>query len=325
MTRRLSARDCEGEFFSLARAPQQRHQSRDGARSWQIALLLVMVGAASACALFLAAPSPSQPRQSDPTRHPATSARLELRAAVEPFAQRTASDVPARKPAVSPTPQTEPGAGLQRSTAAPDRQGMPAAADDDGPALTGTIGEARTLLRQAAPREPLLDVGTVKAATTIQRRLTELRHFSGPATGVWGPISRAALRSFKEANQLAPDDVWDAATQDALFSANARRADPFVGRWGPDALACSRGPRKGGFLPTMIESSGARAGEVTCAFKEKRQSGDAWDITAQCAKGRERWTARIRLAVKNDRLTWTSERGSQSYVRCNDRLQVAGG
>ena len=32
----------------------------------------------------------------------------------------------------------------------------------------------------------------------------------------------------------------------------------------------------------------------------------------------------IRLAVKNDRLTWTSERGSQTYVRCNDRMQVAG-
>ena len=324
MTRRMSARDDEGEFYSLARSPQQRHQSRDGARNWQIAFLLMMVGAASACVLFLAAPSPSALRQSEPARPVGASGRLELRAAVEPFVQKTANDAPARKPTVTPTPPSEADVALQRPAAPPRPQSGPAPADD-GPALTGTIAEAKNLPRQAAPREPLLDVGTAKAAITIQRRLTALRHFSGVATGVWGPISRAALRSFKEANQLAPDDVWDAATQEALFSAKARRADAFVGRWGPDAMACSRGPRKGGFLPTMIESSGARAGDVTCAFKEKRQTGEAWDIVAQCTKAREHWTARIRLAVKNDRLTWTSERGSQTYVRCSDSLQVAGG
>lgn len=320
MARRTSAH--EGEFYSLARAPQQRHPSRGNVRNWQIALMLMMVGAASACVLFLAAPSPSAQRQGEPARPAAASARLELRAAVEPFAQKAAGEAPARKPVVAPAPLPAEPVMTQRPAEAARRGAS--TPGDDGPALTGTIGEVRAPRQAASSETPLLDVGTVKAATRIQRRLAELRHFSGPPTGLWGPISRAALRSFKEANQLVSDDVWDVATQEALFGANARRADAFVGRWGSDAMACSRGPRKGGFLPTMIESSGARAGDVTCAFKEKRQAGETWDIVAQCSKARERWTAHIRLAVKNDRLTWTSERGSQTYVRCNDRMQVAG-
>ncbi|HEX2724857.1 MAG TPA: peptidoglycan-binding protein [Beijerinckiaceae bacterium] len=317
----MSSGDHDGEFYSLARAPQQRQQSRDGARNWQIAIMLMMVGAASACALFLAAPSPSSSRSSEPVRPAGASTRLELRAAVEPFVQRPGSEAPpARKPAAMPAPPTD-AVALQRP--APVRSQSAPAPTDDGPALTGAIGEARSPFPRVVPKEALLDVKTVRPATKVQRRLAELGHFSGPATGIWGPISRVALRSFKEANQLPSDDAWDAVTQEALFSANARRAHAFVGRWGPDAQACSRGARKGGFLPTMIESSGARAGDVTCAFKEKRQAGEAWDIVAQCTKARERWNAHIRLAVKNDRLTWTSERGSQTYVRCSDRLQVA--
>jgi hypothetical protein len=325
MARLTSAHRPQGEFYSLARAPQQRRTSAHGtARNWQIAVILMMVGAASACLVFLAAPSPSVPYQTEPVRLPAPSARLELRAAVEPFVQKAAGEAPAQKPVATSAQQPARAAmPPQRLAELARPQSAPAPADD-GPALTGTIGEAKTGLPVAAPEWPLLDVATAKAALKVQRRLAELRHFSGPPTGVWGPISRAALRSFKEANQLASDDVWDAPTQEALFSANARQADAFVGRWGPDAVACSRGPRKGGFLPTMIESNGARAGDVTCAFREKKQAGEAWDIVAQCSNRRESWTARIRLAVKADRLTWTSERGAQSYVRCSNRMQVAG-
>jgi hypothetical protein len=153
-------------------------------------------------------------------------------------------------------------------------------------------------------------------ALEVQRRLAELGYLTTRPTGVWGPLSRRALRSFKEDNGLVPDDGWDQGTERALFSSAAQQALPFVGTWASDPTACS-GPKKpNGLLPTVIESSGARAGTASCAFKNKRQAGAVWNVDASCRDGRERWTASVQIMVNKDRLTWTSERGTQSYVRC---------
>jgi hypothetical protein len=160
-------------------------------------------------------------------------------------------------------------------------------------------------------------------ARAVQRRLGELGHFSGRLTGMWGPVSRAALRSFKEANGLPADGVWDTQTELALFQPEAALAEPFVGRWASDTKACSSRAAKGGYLPTIIETKRARAGDVTCAFGDKRQVAGTWHVVAQCSTGQERWTARIQLTVKEDRLTWFSERGSQEYRRCHKPFELA--
>jgi putative peptidoglycan binding protein len=55
----------------------------------------------------------------------------------------------------------------------------------------------------------------------VQMRLVELGYLSAPADGVWGPKSRAALRSFKEASRLARDDAWDESTANYLFTTSA--------------------------------------------------------------------------------------------------------
>jgi hypothetical protein len=39
-------------------------------------------------------------------------------------------------------------------------------------------------------------------------------------------------------------------------------------------------------------------------------------MVATCSDQRSRWTANVRLEIRGDRLTWSSERGSQTYVRC---------
>jgi hypothetical protein len=60
--------------------------------------------------------------------------------------------------------------------------------------------------------------------TDIQTRLIQLGYLIGPADGVWGPKSRAALQSFKSANGLGSNDTWDHKVSSRLFSANAARA-----------------------------------------------------------------------------------------------------
>jgi Putative peptidoglycan binding domain len=163
------------------------------------------------------------------------------------------------------------------------------------------------------PKRNLLDRDH---AGEVQRRLGELGYLSVSATGVWGPRSRAALRAFKADHDLAADDSWDEATERSLFSANVELAEPFVGIWGADAAACSPQLNQEGLLPAVIDGERAWAGETVCAFEKKKRTVDGWNVVASCSNGRDRWTANIRLVVNGNRLTWTSQRGSQSYIRC---------
>jgi hypothetical protein len=89
----------------------------------------------------------------------------------------------------------------------------------------------------------------------------------------------------------------------------------FVGIWAADARACSALDRSG-FLLTVIDTDGARAGETLCAFESKRQTKLGWDVVARCSNAHERWTANVSLSVKDNRLSWNSQRGTETYLRC---------
>jgi len=98
----------------------------------------------------------------------------------------------------------------------------------------------------------------------------------------------------------------------------------FVGVWAPDAGTCSARNLRDGVLPAVISTDGAWAGETFCMFTNKKQTEAGWNVVAKCSNPRERWTANVRLAVKDNRLTWTSKRGAQAYTRCApDVLMVA--
>jgi Putative peptidoglycan binding domain len=72
--------------------------------------------------------------------------------------------------------------------------------------------------------EPTKDaVPPSKDITQIQSRLIELGYLGGSADGVWGSKSRAALRAFKSAHGLQPDEHWDDTVGKRLFSKSAVR------------------------------------------------------------------------------------------------------
>ena len=96
----------------------------------------------------------------------------------------------------------------------------------------------------------------------------------------------------------------------------------FVGIWATDARACSALDRSG-FLLTVIDTDGARAGETLCAFESKRQTKLGWDVFARCSNSHERWTANVNLSVKDNRLSWKSRRGTQTYLRCQREEMMA--
>ena len=89
-----------------------------------------------------------------------------------------------------------------------------------------------------------------------------------------------------------------------------------LAEWALNAQACTPQLKRSGLRPATINEQGAWAGETTCKFQRKKQIGTAWTMVATCSDQRSRWTANVRLEIRGDHLTWSSERGSQTYVRC---------
>jgi hypothetical protein len=165
---------------------------------------------------------------------------------------------------------------------------------------------------------PLLDLGQVEDAKRVQRRLIELGFLFATANGNWGPRSRKALRDFRDAQSLGNSDTWDEKTQQNLFSAATARAPAtgsFVGGWGVSVDNCRQA--QDNRSPLRIDTRRAEAFNTTCHFNStQRESVNEWRIRASCADEHDRWDANIRLTLAGSRLTWTSERGTATYLRC---------
>ncbi|MFD0933679.1 peptidase inhibitor family I36 protein, partial [Methylobacterium trifolii] len=93
----------------------------------------------------------------------------------------------------------------------------------------------------------------------------------------------------------------------------------YVGLWGPNPAACGARSRRRGYIPAMISQERAQAGRTICNFHDGHRSGNTWVMAAECSDRGRRWSSQVRLMVEGDRLTWSSAKGSASYVRCNRR------
>ena len=226
-------------------------------------------------------------------------------------------------------PQEEATELAIRSTLPPtedDRSAVAPLAAPPSPSIT--TPEIGTVDSTTAHPTPLLDLGQLEDARFVQRRLTDLGFLVGTANGTWGPRSRQALRDFRGAQGLGNSDTWDETVQQALFSPAAARArafsqaaarapatGTFVGGWGINADQCRQTPATRSSL--RINTDRAEAFGTTCQFNStQRESANEWRIQASCADEHEQWNATIRLTLAGSRLTWTSERGSVTYLRC---------
>ena len=161
-----------------------------------------------------------------------------------------------------------------------------------------------------------LDLREIEDAKRVQQRLIDLGFLFGAADGNWGPRSRRALQEFRAANGLGDSDTWDEAAQERLLTApDARAANSsdirFVGGWGVDVAECRKSPL------TITTRRAADAFGAACEFRStQRESSNVWRLRAQCTNDGEHWNANIRLTLSGSKLTWVSERGTTTYVRC---------
>jgi hypothetical protein len=237
-----------------------------------------------------------------------------------------ASDVPAARPRgtkVAPASnffiEAAPGAivELQR----PDAGSLP-------PPLIGPLDLLRTKdaisvqpskptrVAITQPAEAERNPSNHSDALWIQTRLRDLGYYAGATNGIWGAASRDALRDFKAMNDLQEDDKRDQGTQQRLLSKqNVRASSTFIGSWADDVDKCPG--RQGSGAPLIIRSRGAVTDGGKCDFREvKREAATRWRIQAACSVEGQSWNANISLKLTRSNLNWSSERGTQTYVRC---------
>jgi hypothetical protein len=160
-----------------------------------------------------------------------------------------------------------------------------------------------------------IDLSQVEDAKRVQQRLIDLGFLFGTADGVWGARSRKALQDFRVANGIGDIDPWDEATQERLLASSdaiaANAADiSFIGGWGVDVAQCRESH-------LTITERGAEAFGAKCEFHSTyREGSNVWRLRALCADNNERWNANIRFTLSASKLTWSSERGTTTYVRC---------
>ena len=170
------------------------------------------------------------------------------------------------------------------------------------------INAAETIAPPMPPPRPSLPAGIELASSVSQ-----------PAA----PLGRSGETEDKPLQEGQAPGVLALASQTDDADADAAKNATIVGVWAPNTGTCSARDFREGALPAVISTDGAWAGETFCMFSNKKQTPARWSVTAKCSSPKERWTANVRLTVKDNKLTWTSKRGTQAYSRCSPDVLMA--
>jgi hypothetical protein len=96
---------------------------------------------------------------------------------------------------------------------------------------------------------------------------------------------------------------------------DSRSENTFIGGWADDTDECRQSQNRHALL--VISARAARTASAKCDFQSvKREAASRWHIVAQCSREGESWSANVDLKLAGSNLTWSSERGTATYVRC---------
>lgn len=258
-------------------------------------------------ALVVAAPPPT-PRQPPSAALPAPLASAAQPPAVaEPPAERVRAPLTAMQPE-EPRSATALSSRFLAILRAEDPEDAPPRRQAQEPPWRRAQEPPRST---GAERNPLNRSDTA----SIQRKLQELGYYAGDDKGVWGDASRRALQDFKRMNGLRDDDKRDRETEAQLLSGPGVHASrTFIGRWALDAEECLQ--RVDG-TQLVINTRGAETSGGKCDFRSfKQESAGSWRIQAVCSASGKSWSSDIGLKLNGPRLRWSSERGTETYIRC---------
>ncbi|MBO0758677.1 MAG: peptidoglycan-binding protein [Bradyrhizobiaceae bacterium] len=258
-------------------------------------------------------PLSGQPLSASKPRDPLS---IQPQSALQPRDQLPGPQSPLDQSSLEASATIDPPPSELSEPGGPIRQSPPQVEESVDPPSTNSRIAAQ-LPRQtteiADPSEPELNPQNPSNAIWVQARLADLGYFTGSRSGVWGPVSRGALRDFKSMNGLQEDDQWDRETEQRLSSKQAVPAiKTFIGGWAEEIDQCRNG------APLVISSRAAKAVGGQCDFRSVKREGTAarWHVQAVCTDGGSSWNANVSLKLNSPQLIWSSERGTATYVRC---------
>jgi len=147
----------------------------------------------------------------------------------------------------------------------------------------------------------------------VQSRLRDYGFATRDPVGVWGPASVDALLAFRTINGLGVSEPWDEATERRLASSDAIRADrSFLGGW----ASTEQCKDASGAVPLVITIHGAEVEAGVCNFLDIKRDKVGWRIRATCSVEGKTWLANIAMIATDNALTWSSEKGTATYLRC---------
>jgi hypothetical protein len=161
----------------------------------------------------------------------------------------------------------------------------------------------------SAPRPPAADrpaAATVGRSVELRMQQPGIKADSQDVfTGVvWAPPSSNPLPDSRLANgqrRHVPDPPGVGADS------------TFIGGWADDIGGCRTGRK----APLVISSRAAKTANGECDFGfVAREAANRWRVTAICAAEGRFWRANIALKLMEPNLKWSSERGTETYVRC---------
>ena len=115
-------------------------------------------------------------------------------------------------------------------------------------------------------------------------------------------------------------ELGSGSTEETLDGAAEAKPDnrprgPY-GSWAASSKACTSRMQRRGHIIAYIYPRGARAGDTSCTFEKTEHRPRELYVAASCADGKTTWKSNVRLSMAGERLIWTSEKGSTTYVRC---------
>lgn len=259
--------------------------------------------------------APTLPAETQP--EPAPAIQPEPTPAIQPD-ERLASAAPVE--GMQPVVQAEPA-----NPAQPEE--MLASALPIEPPQTGAQPEAEPIVatrEMLAPHQPsdLAEAeeraahATVTAVASAPTELVEASRTEPnpqPVATTPGRIRRASLGERRARPVRARESM---AAAEPVPPAKARPTATYTGVWAASAEACSPEMQQEGHLLTRISARRGRAGDTACSFRKIKRRGSVWSIGAVCSDADATWASNIRLSLRYGRLTWTSQKGSTTYVRC---------
>jgi hypothetical protein len=167
-----------------------------------------------------------------------------------------------------------------------------------------------------APRPPASDRSAVAAAGSPIGLRTQQHGTEADSLGIFTNVMFSPPLS----NPLPDSRLADGQRRHVPDPPGVGADSTFIGGWTDDIGQCRTGRK----APLVISSRAAKTANGECAFGVvAREAANRWQVTAICAAEGRFWRANIALKLMEPNLTWSSERGTETYVRCKRYRRAA--